>query len=204
MRKSGELSIWWGLLPHVALIIGLYLLHSAWWALALEGIILGSGLAVASLHGWRPLAGTLARRHLVPTLIHLLAGPALFLVWQNQNTDALRALLASIQVNRNTMWLAILLHCTAVPLLEELFWRGALLTKGRGLATSDILFAVYHILILILFVPTPLWPLSVVILMGAAWMWRREVQRSNGVLPAIIFHAAADLSLLVTVSILVF
>ena len=204
MRRASGLSIWWGLVPHLALVIGLYLFHSAWWALTLEGAILGSGLAVASIRGWRPSVGSLAGRHIAPFLIHLLAGPALFLVWQNQNTDALRALLASIQVSRHTMWLAILLHCTAVPLLEELFWRGALLSKGRGVAKSDILFAAYHILILALFVPMPLWPFSLAILIGAAWVWRREVQRSNGVLPAIIFHAAADLSLLSTVSILVY
>jgi membrane protease YdiL (CAAX protease family) len=203
MRRENYLSTWWGLLPHLALVIGLYILHSAWWALGLEGIILLVGLWIAFRRGFRPQAGTFAGRHLLLLVVHLLAGPVLLLLWQDQDPEVLRALLASIRVNRQTMWVAVLLHCTGVPLLEELFWRGALFKKGVGLYKPDILFALYHILILVLFLPFFLRLLSLVVLTGTAWLWRQEVERSNGVLPAILFHAAADLSLLFAVSILV-
>jgi hypothetical protein len=204
MQKVAGLSIWWGLSPQLAIIVGLYLLHSAWWALALEGIILSLGLIVAVQNGWKPHVGSLARRHLLFIAVHLLAGPALALVWQSRNTEALAALLASVQVTQHTMGLALLLHCTAVPLLEELFWRAALPGKGRCLVRSDLLFALYHTLILILFLPPLLWLLALTILTGAAWTWRREVERSKGLLPALVLHATADLSLLLTVSIMVY
>lgn len=204
MRRENYLSTWWGLLPHLALIIGLYLLHSAWWALGLEGGILAAGLGTAFMRGWRPQAGSLAGRHLFLLVVHLLAGPALSLIWQNQDTDAMRALLASIQVSEQSFRLTIVLHCSGVPLLEELFWRGALFRRGRGLKKPDILFALYHILILVLFLPSFLWLLSLVVLTGTAWLWRQEVERSRGLLPAFIFHVTADLSLLLTVSILVY
>ncbi len=196
---AGPLHIAWAIVPHVALIIGLYIFHNAWIALAIEAAILSVGLWSAYHKGWRPLWGRLGFRLTPFVALHLLAGPLLLFLWRGQDPAALKELLASVGVGPGAFPLLIVLHSVAVPVVEELFWRGVLYRSGRGLVWPDVLFALYHVLVLILFLPLILFCPALIVLAGAAWFWRQEVQRSGGIAPAVLLHAASDLSLLLSV-----
>ncbi len=81
------------------------------------------------------------------------------------------------------------------PVIEEAFWRHLLTSPARGPALVDFIFGGFHLMILILFVD-PFWlVLAFLILATTSWCWRTITRLTGSLLPAIIFHIAADLSI---------
>jgi len=186
-----------GLLPQFVIIIGIYLFSNAWIALGIEGFLLGSVLVAWIIRGWRPRLGRIPRVTIPFTLMHLASGPVLMLLWR-QDPENITTILQRLNVHDSQWPLLIFLHCTAVPLFEELYWRGILFSNSKKPVPADLFFSLYHAGILAVLLPPILWPASLVSLAGAAYIWRRLTILGNGIIPAIILHATADISLLIT------
>lgn len=83
--------------------------------------------------------------------------------------------------------------------LEELYWRGYLGSASKKLSWFDLWFAGYHVLVLALFIDW-WWALAaMIILIGAAWMWRQTMRISDGLLVNVLSHIGVDLSILLAV-----
>jgi membrane protease YdiL (CAAX protease family) len=81
------------------------------------------------------------------------------------------------------------------PILEELFWRGLLLRPARGVDRYDVLFALYHVLVLWLFLGWGWILLAVVSLVVAGWWWRRIALAQGGLLLPVLSHLAAGIGI---------
>ncbi len=111
----------------------------------------------------------------------------------------LHAQLESIGLTTQT-WLPFMLYAVLVnPFLEEYFWRGYLGSAAKGLYLFDLIFAGYHILILIGKVNLLAIALIVIVLTFAAWFWRQAARESGGYLAPMLGHMAADLTILLTI-----
>lgn len=185
------------LLPQLVIIIGIFIFSNAWIALCIEGFLLGSLITVMISRGFTPHIGRVPWITIPFLLIHLASGPILMLLWR-QDPEAIMAGIHNLHVSDSQWLLLIILHCTAVPIVEEIYWRGILYSSSKKLMPADIFFALYHAGILAVLLPPFLIPVSLVSLAGAAYIWRRLVIIGNGMISAIILHAAADISLLLS------
>ena len=73
-----------------------------------------------------------------------------------------------------------------------------LFSPKLGLVIQDLLFACYHAGLLSLFFEPSLLVASLVVLAASAWLWRRMVMLTDGIGIAILLHAAADISIIMT------
>ena len=107
--------------------------------------------------------------------------------------------LESIGLTTQT-WLPFMLYAVLVnPFLEEYFWRGYLGSEAKGLYPFDLIFAGYHVLILIGKVNWLAIVLIVIALTFAAWFWRQVARESGGLLAPALGHMAADLTILLAI-----
>lgn len=187
----------WVILPYFAIFFGMLTLRSAWGALI--GFHLGLLPLLLTNREWmRLLLAPVSMRFLIPfALLGLTAGLGLWLAWPLTDIPPdYPARVESLGLREDT-WLPFIAYFILVnPFLEEIYWRGILGSDSRLPQPVDFLFAGYHLVILALFV-TPLWVLiGFFILAGAGWLWRQVSRRANSLLPAALFHALADLSIL--------
>lgn len=195
--------------PYVAVLIGMYLLSSGWAAMLLyhAGVLLvlfslkEKTDSSALLRGWNMGAATLS-------IVCLGSGVVLFLLWPIIAADAdgsvLTQKLADLGLS-GFSWLGFTVYYALVnPWLEELYWRGVLGSKSKRPAASDFLFAGYHVLVLIKFVPW-FWALfAAVTLVATAWIWRQIANRYGGLLVPTVAHLAADASIVIAAHIVAF
>lgn len=130
----------------------------------------------------------------------LLAGILLFLIWPytGLTTDFSSRLTALGLSDR--LWLPFILYFTLVnPWLEEAYWRFAFYTPSRHLTTVDFIFAGYHLPVLYFFINIPWMVLAFIILVLVGWFWRQISRYTGSLLPAILAHTLADLSILLVV-----
>jgi len=184
----------------------MYGLRDVRWAFlfyVLGGCLLGPRLLLGRAGGWpfwRPLRG--ARWLAVGQL--LLCGPALFFVY-----DLLRPYvgdpakivdrLATMGWQHDQRVLYALLFVICVPLAEERWWRGIALPLceqrfglrgGRGI--NALVFALYHLFVLLNLYPLPGVLLRLVFLAGGGWFWAELSGRQRGWGLAYVGHLAAD------------
>jgi membrane protease YdiL (CAAX protease family) len=86
-------------------------------------------------------------------------------------------------------WLA-LIH----PTLEELCWRGMLLTRERHPAGRDAAFAAYHVPVIAIYGGVLMAALAFAVLVFVAWLWRTVAIRSGGLAAPILGHLVANTS----------
>lgn len=181
---------------------GLYLLDSAWAALLLYHLALGAGLLWRSrrspparralLRGWRPLPATLL------LLMSAGFGMGLFLFIRQIDPTGVHVVERLRLIGLDGFWLLpfSIYTCVVNPPLEELYWR-ANYEAPRGWR-FDFGYALLH---------TPLiassgalephrWPLAVLGLVLAGWLWRFAARRCGGLASSVAGHAAADAALL--------
>lgn len=198
--------LWLAVLPYAAVAVGLHLWHSALLAVGLyHGVLVCALLA----HPHRPPLRSLSTGWNAASALPLIVAVALIapltpLLWPIAVPtglaleDALAALgLAELAVPFAAYSLI------ANPALEELFWRGLLADPRPGPAPVDLLFAGYHALVLMLFLPG-LWVLlAVTALAAASWIWRRTAASSGGLAIPWLTHLAADLAVVIGVALTV-
>lgn len=189
-------------LPYLAVWAGLFLFKNVW--AALLGFHLAIFLTLAAMRSRPPLAALLRSKHPRRLLYSVLfcgaSGIGLFFFWDFfEVAPDLPEQLQSIGLNSST-WLPFIAYFSLVnPFIEEYFWRGALGGGAKGPYVTDFSYAGYHALIL--------WgkahPLSVLFallaLACAAWLWRQISCADDGLLAAVLGHAAADFSILTVV-----
>ncbi len=194
------------MIPYVAVALGLYVLGNAWVAILLyhTGIVIvlfgrRGELAGVLFRGWDLRIATAGAAGCA------LAGALIFLLWDLIHIEGL-----SLGVTLEhyglygVRWVAFVVYFVVVhPLMEEAFWRYHLIRMPKGPHWLDAAFAGYHIPVLLLFI-TPAWTvLSFVLLVGVAWVWRVLSDRSRGLAIPVFTHAAADLSIMCAVWVIV-
>ncbi|MEZ4657543.1 MAG: CPBP family glutamic-type intramembrane protease [Caldilineaceae bacterium] len=181
--------------------MGLYYLHSAWaamlfyqmgmaatlwrrrfdWSLLWRGWHMGHGLLLALVAG---ASGA---------LLWLFKG-----VWM-ADPLSLDRLLQQFGLSGSRFPIFLIYFSIVTPILEEAFWRGLLGSTSAQIASTDLLFAGYHVLVLAAFTSIPLAVLGGGGLTIAAWLWRRQYVRHQGLAVPVISHFAADLSIMLAV-----
>lgn len=93
-------------------------------------------------------------------------------------------------------WIAFMAYYAVVnPWLEELFWRGFYPSRVRPGLVADLLFAGYHVMVMVLFVKLPWALLTFAVLVAVAFVWRAVARRQGGLAVPVASHMAADVSI---------
>jgi membrane protease YdiL (CAAX protease family) len=181
--------------------LGIIVLQNAWGAL----IGFHIGLLPVVIPNWKGISRSFrspVSRNILWSVSAsgLSAGIGLWLVWTIVGIPIdFRIKMASLGLD-GVIWPLFILYFTLVnPWLEEAYWRYYLMSPSRFPALVDFLFAGYHIIILSKFVG-PAWMLiTFVILSFAAWFWRQISRYTQSLMPAVLAHMMADLSLLIAI-----
>jgi Type II CAAX prenyl endopeptidase Rce1-like len=192
--------------PYAAVLLGLYVLHSAWWAL---GLYHAGMLAFLLRASGRPALRSLVRGlrfgpGMLTVLAGALAGPSFLLAWPwvASASPPVRDVLASVGLS-GAAWLAFLLYYGGIhPGIEEAFWRGLIAPRARRPWITDLQFAGYHAVVLARFLAWPGALTAAVVLTIVAWTWRRVAVANGGLAVPWMSHFAGDASFLIAVEIL--
>ncbi len=196
--------------PYIAILVGLYAIGSGWAAMLLYhiGILLVWTRTKREKDLRSLVSGWNGRVAAAFSVVCLGSGVALYVLWPLITGDGdgseLAEKLESFGLT-GVVWVAFMIYYTLVnPWLEELFWRGMLGSDSKGLVPSDALFAGYHILVLVRFVPW-YWALIVAVtLVGTAWLWRQIGRRYSGLLVPVATHLLADGAVIIAAHLLTF
>lgn len=151
------------------------------------------------LQGWSAPAAV------VIGIVFAAGGLLLVLLWgtiSREHVD-LAETLKGFQLSGFNWWVFMAYYVTVHPVLEEIFWRGYLPRAHRYPVVSDIAFAGYHVVVLIIFIKLPWALVSFGALLFASWCWRQLTARFSGLGVAIASHAVADLSIMAAVEYLI-
>ncbi len=200
MRNKKFLSYF---LPYFAVIIGLYIFENVWFTIFSYHLGILVFLLVSDdkkrfqilFKGWNtPLA-------LIFFIICLGNGFLIYFLWsfiKLENLD-LSAKLLNLGLYNNWWILFVLYYALITPLLEEIFWRDYLGNSSKFPVWSDLFFAGYHILVLMIFIK-PLYVLiTFLALLNVGYLWRYLRNRLNGLIIPVISHAIADISTILAV-----
>ena len=188
------------LIPYITVLIGLHIFKNAWVAILLYHaailiVLLRTNNRIyfkGLLRGWNWRVG------FPMTIASLGAGQFIFLLWPFVKIDGLNlALILPEYGLHGFSWTAFMIYyCLSTPIFEEAFWRGYLLAPGRYPAGPDMLFAGYHIIVLLLFLK-PLAILAVFIsLVIVAWIWRMITIKYNGLAVPLVSHLVAGIGVI--------
>lgn len=192
------------LIPYCAMVVGLHLLGSAWVSfLIYHGLVLvavwrSPDLRRDLLRGWHNVVGWGA------VGFGLGGGVLIFMLapYAGINADLINPALAKLGLG-GTGWLLFVIYHTLVnPWFEEILWRGKLGSDSLKPVWHDVLFAGYHVLVLMLFLEWLWILLAFFILVAAGWLWRQLRRRHKGLLLPVISHLAADGSIMFVVYVL--
>ena len=189
------------LVPYIPVLIGMYLLRSAWIALLLYQAQMVLILSIErQWHHARAMLRCQRILLIAMAITMMFSGVALFSLAPTLGLTTNLAANASQFGLEGGNWLPFILCFSFTNgWLEELYWRGYLGSASRKLSWFDLWFAGYHVLVLALFVDW-WWALSAMtILIATAWMWRQTVRISDGLLVNVVSHIGVDLSILLAV-----
>jgi membrane protease YdiL (CAAX protease family) len=188
------------LIPYITILFGLNILKNAWVAILLyhAAILIVLMRNNNRWHFKRLLRGWNWRIGIPLSIASISSGLVLYYVWPLVSIDGseLSVILGDYGLSGSSWIIFMIYYCIGTPILEEVFWRGYLLTPGRYPSGPDILFAGYHILVLILFLkPLPIIAvfLSLVIV---AWIWRMVAIKLNGLAIPFVSHLVAGIGVI--------
>ena len=188
--------------PYLAVWAGLFLFHSAWFALA--GFQMAILFTLLLFRPNIPISILFKSKNpkwiLISVLFCSTSGIALYFLWGVFGfANDLPAQLPTIGLNLSSWPLFIAYFSLVNPFIEEYFWRGVLGNNSIKLYIGDAVYSGYHALVL--------WgrvhPLSIlfaiIILTSAGWLWRQIAREDDGLLAPVLGHMAADFSILLTI-----
>jgi hypothetical protein len=190
------------ILPYLAVWAGLFLFKSAW--LALAGFHLSIVFVLLVARANIPINILFKSKYLkwsvASVILCGLSGVSLYFFWGMFGVfNNLSAQLQALGLG-GSAWLPFIAYFTLVnPFVEEYFWRGFLGNNTRVLYLGDFIFAAYHALILWNKIQPLSIALALVFLVTAGWLWRQISREDEGLLAAVLGHAAADFSILICV-----
>lgn len=196
-ENHDPIHIAWGLLPYIATILGVWILDQPLLAVAVYhvGIVFLIRRHPTVLSGL--LQGGKMPVLLGMSLLCLAVWPLLVALWPYVSlpgTD-LADVLRQWGLQGNLVLGFMIYSVTVHPVLEELFWRG-LMPDHVG---SDMLFAGFHVLVLILFLQGPWVVFGFGVLFLGSFLWRRIVHSTGGLMIPVVSHAVADLAIILGV-----
>lgn len=193
-------AVW---VPYVAVLIGMYLFHSAWTALLLyhTGILVIIRQRRPS-NLWKTVWAGAKNPWTGPAVAAgALAAPTVYFLWPllHLSENVLPLWMAKYGLT-GWPWLLLIPYFSLVhPVLEEIHWRGIAPERFIPLCRQDLFFAGYHVLVLCQLVHWPWLILVFSVLVGSSIVWRWTANRFEGCLLPILSHAAADAGVLVGV-----
>jgi hypothetical protein len=194
-------------LPYLMLLFGLHMLHSAWIAsifchLSIVLVLLIKKQSESFRGIFRGFSMASA---IIYIIIGAFAGPAIILFWSRMKFSGpvIGDTLAAIGLHGWAWYLFIPYYVFVNAFIEEVFWRDYVNPESLLLSWIDLVFAGYHILVLILFIKFPWVIVSFVVLALASWAWRRAAIRYKGLAIPFLSHIAASLSVAIAVNSLV-
>lgn len=186
--------------PYIAVLVGMYLFQNAFLSLILYHI--GMGTAIILFHKKIDFTTLfqVKNRVLASVLITMcgISGFAIYALWttiQKTGSDT-ATILASFQLIGTTKIIFLIYFAVIHPLLEEIYWRFLLDAKARFISVQEILFALYHLLVVQFFVQPIYLIYTFVGLVGIARLWRYLKQDLTEHGTIIISHAVADFSIM--------
>ncbi|MHC4637242.1 MAG: hypothetical protein ACYTBP_00115 [Planctomycetota bacterium] len=191
--------------PYAAVLIGLYLLNSAWAAILLYHfgvmmfLIADNQKQLKKLH-----PGFNATAAVISIIISVLIIFVLYFMWDvirlpNCN---LKVLLPELGLTGLSWYLFVIFFAAIHPLSEEMFWRVYHSSEQPRFILADLAFAGYHILVLLWFVKWPWLAAAFIILSLTAYLWRYLGKRYNGLVIPLVSHITADIAIITTVCLL--
>ncbi len=195
------------LIPYFTILMGLHILKNAWIAILLyHAAILFIILRKNNKRLLQNLFGAWNWRVGFPlSIITALSGLSLYLLWPFAGIEGLdlSEVLSEYGLYGNSWIIFVIYYCVSTPILEEIFWRGYLSVPNRYPAGPDILFAGYHIIVLILFLkPLPIAAVFLSLVM-IAWVWRLISLKFNGLAIPFMSHLVAGISVIWFLNLLV-
>ena len=187
-------------IPYLAIGVGLTWFQHGWASILLYHFGIVCTLALANY--WHFGEGLKRKQDLWAligvVLISTVAGAVIYGLWPTLAQEQLELddELADLGLSQTAWIIFIFYYFTVNPILEELFWRGYLGSTTKYLAWSEIWYAGYHVLILVIFIKIPWIIASLVVLVAAGWIWRQLARYYRGLLFPILSHAAADASII--------
>jgi membrane protease YdiL (CAAX protease family) len=190
-------------IPYIAVLIGMYLFHSAWLAVLLYHAGIVAVLLYRKPTGlWRKIGSGYKARLLIPGMaICALAAPVVYFMWPwfAASEHILPSWLTAYGLDGWT-WLLFIPYFSIVhPVLEEVHWRAISPTGFPIICREDLLFSGYHVLVLFQLVKAPGLVLVFAVLAGSSIFWRWTAQRLGGYALPILTHAVADAGVVIAV-----
>jgi hypothetical protein len=187
------------LAPYVTVSAGLFLFRSAWAALIGYHVVMALILTFSRTKS-RSRRLTAGRRWPVSVIsgtIGACAGLVLLVAWRFVGLDGNAAQYARSLGLSGATWPAFLAYFIVVnPWIEEFYWRGYLGSSDRRPTFNDGMFSGYHLLVAASLL-SPAWLTALfVVLTLAAWFWRQVDRLSDSLLPSIVSHVAADITVM--------
>jgi hypothetical protein len=188
--------------PYLTLGPGLLIFHNAW--IAIIAYHLGM-IAVVLLSRERIPVKILLQssNYKIPaftTIIGACSGVLLYLLWPLLSIPPdINMQLQNIGLAQQA-WPYFLIYFILVnPWIEEYYWRSFLTSDSKFIIPNDLLFSGYHVMVLagkVGFV----WLIAVfTVLVLTAWAWRQFNRVSRGLLPSLVSHIAADITIIFTI-----
>lgn len=193
------------LVPYIAMIFGLYVFHSAWIAFVIYHVLILVVMAsFKKLYYWKRLfEGGNSLFISLSILFGIGGGVLIYLLNPVLGLESyISSALASFGLFGSSWLVFVFYHGFVNPWFEEAYWRGFLGDKGGKLVFNDLVFAAYHVLVLVLFLQWYWVLLAFFILLLAAWVWRQLAIRCKGLLVPVLSHMAADVSIMFVIYLL--
>ncbi|MBW8035290.1 MAG: CPBP family intramembrane metalloprotease [Planctomycetes bacterium] len=186
--------------PYIVVSIGLYLFHNAWIAFIAYHVCMltfiiaygREGNLKKLFSGWNwfiaiPLA-------VMSALIILLA----FAIRDHMVIDSekMTQTLSGFGLGKISFCVFALLFVSLHPFLEELFWRSFHWGPCRTHWPIDVVFAGYHVLVMVFFVKWSGSLMIFAIIAAVAILWRFCAEKLNGLATVFFSHIIADIAIL--------
>ncbi len=191
-----------------AIITGMHVFENGW--VAILGYHLSICIVLTAGGGWSKareiFRGWNARIGTAVAVVCSICGVLIVVLWPLARLDNvdMTSQLGRLGLGDWSFALYAAYYCLFNPWLEEVFWRGYYASHLARPVISDVLFAGYHVFVLVLFVEWMWLVLAFVILLFSGWMWRYLARKYGGLLIPASSHLTANVSIIVAASILMF
>ena len=190
------------LVPYVAVLVGLLVLANAWIAILVYHVGI---LLVVRRDGWDRLwRGWSAAVCVFGAVVCSGGGALVYLLWPYVHRPEVQmdTALTGLGLGGVKWWLFVAYFATVHPVLEEMLWRGRLLSTRRTIDPLDLLFAGYHVVPLSFFLNLTWIVVTVLLLAVTGWMWRLAALRWRGLGVPLCTHAVADLGVVLAAAVI--
>ena len=190
-----------GAVPYLAVLLGMYVLSSAWFAiLAYHLMMLASFLILGNEPGL--LLKGFNVRTVAPLSLAFSAGIlSLYFLWPFLGGELDTAL---IRLGLDPFWPFALYFPIVNPFLEEVYWRHLISQRIHIQWIGDLLFGGYHGLVLAFFVPWYFCVAASLCLALIATVLRNQVKSNGSLIPAIAVHTSTDFAVVISVYLIIF